>query len=522
MAQRIRVYVTNRTATLTSEYDESVLTPYWSYSVPKYKWILQAKPWLRKCRYCDEYESKHVGVNHQYEPVWNGRENYLRNSELPAGLFWATRKEIEKNENIKFIVQGELERAELKTDGILGSNRDYQTDCITQMLKVLRFGGGLVLGATGTGKTRMASMYFSRVAGEHLFVVDQVLLMEQAIEEIQEALGEPVGRVGDSEFEPQRITVATRQSMFLHRKAPYFMKWTNKLQTLVIDEIHEQMNHSNFITVESLQPLAVFGLTATLRLKIKQVRLKAYSLCGPVIYEYPLLKGQEQGYLSQGIATRVLYVNPVTRDEQKLLSWSKLYSSKIVENPERNWLVENLTREGYKRGKYIILLVTRVKHLKRLSDRLKDIPHRIISGTFNGQSVKVEDRIESKGLFEAGEIRLIIANTVFKKGVNLKRVDMIIDADAGRSENDAVQKFGRGIRKHEDKTGLLYFDINDWDEANTKNWFHIGSRYRTRALQRAGVKVYKVRWSPSLSLETLLVNAEGWLQQREELKEKPK
>ena len=509
MPREIRVYVTNRMAYLSSKFDAEELTPFWSYSAPDYKWITRSRPALLKCKFCGLWQSAHkVSMNHVYVPLWDGREHFLHDNELPAGLFWATRKEIEQKLGIKFIVKGDLERPDFKTENFLGSDRDYQNECVERMLKTLRFGGGLVLGATGTGKTRMAAMYFSRVTGDNLFVVDQLILMEQAIADLEEAMKEKIGWIGDSEFEPQRITVATRQSMYAHRKGAVFRKWTNGLQTMLIDEIHEQMNHSNFSVVESIQPLAVFGLTATLALKKKKIRLKAYSMCGPVVFEYPLVKGQQEGYLAQGVATRVLYSNPVTQGEQ-LAGWGKVYSSRIVENPERNWLIAELAREAFAQGKYVIVLVTRVKHLKLLSDRLKEIPHRIVSGTFNGQSIKIEDRMDAKSKFEAGECRLIIANTVFKKGVNLKRVDMIIDGDAGKSENDPVQKFGRGIRQHEEKTGLLYFDINDWDEENPNNWFHIASRYRTRALQRAGVQVFKSRWSEGSSVKDLLVTAES-------------
>lgn len=489
MAIEIQVQVTNRTAYLVSEFDPQELDQFWSYSHPKAVWIMRAKPWLSK--------------------TWDGREHFLRGNELPAGLFWATRRDIEKDLNIKFRVQGELEKAELASNGILTSDREYQNECISAMLRSIRFGGGLVLGATGTGKTRMAAMLFSRLKFNTLFVVDQILLMEQAIEEIREALGETIGRVGDSDFRPERITVATRQTLYAHRNNPEFRKWTKTLNVMLIDELHEQMNHSNFKVVQDIEPLAVFGLTATLALKKKETRLKAHALCGPVVYEYPLLRGQAEGYLAKGVAIRVLYANPVSTEAQKVKGWAKLYNECIVENSERNHLIAELVKGCHQRGKYIVVLVTRVRHLKLLSDRLKEIPHRIVSGTFKGQHIKIEDRLLAKYQFESGDVRLIIANTVFKKGVNMKRVDVIIDADAGRNENDPVQKFGRGVRKHEEKVGLLHFDISDFDRDNGGNWFHIASRYRTRALQRAGIKVFKQRWESNT--EAIINNAEQWL-----------
>ena len=377
-----------------------------------------------------------------------------------------------------------------------------------------------------SGKTRIAAMLFSCLKGPVCFIVDQLVLMEQAKSDLQNDLKEEIGWVGDSDFEPRRVTVATRQTMFLHQNRREFKDWTKKLEVIVIDEIHAQMNKSNFSVIEQIQPKAVFGLTATLQLNKKYIRTKAYSIAGPVVYSYPIARGQEEGFLAKGISVSVGYQNEIERSgmyrrfynrrwrkwEMKS-KWKELYDKHIVDNDERNFLIESLVRKNYGRDKYTIVLVTRLRHLKTLSDRFGDIPHRVVSGTFEGKSVKVKDRMKFKDKFEEGKVRLILANVVFSKGITIKRVDVVIDAAAGKNPDDALQKYGRGIGLHDDKIGLLHFDISDYDTQNEKNYFSRSAKARRKALQNAGVEVHKLRWQDETDTEGIVDRAERWLNQ---------
>ena len=503
--QFIDVGLTNRSCFfLSDDYPDKELQEFYSYAHPNWKFVVRARP------------------------GWDGMIRFLKDGELPAGLFWATKKDVEEKLGIRFRINAKLEQPQFKTEGIITSDRYYQNECRDVMLKACRFGGGLVIAATRVGKTKMCAMLFSCLAGKVCFVVDQLLLLEQARADLEGDLGEEVGWVGKSEFEPRRVTVATRQTMFLHRNRADFKRWTNDLEVLVIDEIHEQMNKSNFSVVEKIMPKAVFGLTATVQLNRKYVRLKAFALTGPVVYTYPLLKGQEEGVLAGGISVSVGYQNPMTKAEmstryfnrrwrkwEQRSNWTELYGNLIVDNDERNYLIASLVKAAHKRGKYIIVLVTRLQHLANLSKRLEEIPHRIVSGTFEGKTIKVKDRLIAKSNFEKGKIRLILANTVFKKGITIPRLDVIIDAAAGKSEDDAVQKFGRGIGLHENKVGLIHFDIHDFDgNGNLENYFYLSSRSRIKALETAGIEVHRLRWEDETDTKKIMDRAEKWLKRR--------
>jgi superfamily II DNA or RNA helicase len=522
----VNVNITNQTATLSRiENYDTKLRSYWSYSVENYNHILRAKPYFRQCRICHLYPSQHRHkVDHDYVPVWDGRISLFKRGQVPAGLFWATCKDIEKKENIKFKIKTDVDIVEnrSKRKWLVSDNEyKFQNDCVTLIHLNASMGrGGLILNATGSGKTRIAAMAASRLDCEILFIVDQLVLLRQAQKEISNNLKEEVGYVGESKFRLQRVTVATIQTLHLHLRDPKFLRWFRAVQVIFIDEIHEMINKSNFSVVQTAKPLCVFGLTATLGLSRKPTRLKAYSLCGPVIYEYPVQRGMKEGVLSQGLCIQLEYENSI----KHLEDWTqpRAYRKRIVKNGERNYVITQLTKYAVRNGKYVCIVVERLKHLEEISERLKDlhVKHKVVAGTYKGKGIKVKERFKSKDKFEEGKIRCLVVNKVFKKGIDIKRLDLIINAAGKPSVNDAIQVFGRGVRRHKDKVGLICFDVNDVDSRDKErrhrkekqNWLSVSAKRRIRALKKAGIIVRKIVWNEDLSFNDILKQAEKYLQ----------
>jgi superfamily II DNA or RNA helicase len=479
--------------------------------------MLKARPWYRKCKVCNQYHKKENEYDHDYIPVWDGKIKLLKRDRVPAGLFWATYKEIEEKEKIKFIIDYTALGSEkvhrgkwLKSEGLY----KFQNSCVREVYHVTRMGkGGLILNATGSGKTRISAMLASRLDCEILFVVDQLVLLKQAQEEISKHLGEKVGYVGESKFKLERVTIATIQTLHLHRSDPKFLEWFKRVDVLIIDEIHEALNRSNFDVINIARPLSVIGLTATLGLSQKHTRLKAYSIAGPVIYEYPVQRGMKEGVLSKGICISLQYENSLDNIE----GWdsTEAYEKKIIFNSERNHLISSLVRNAIKRNKYVIVYVERLLHLEEISERL-NIPHKIVSGTYKGKSIKVKDRFKSKDKFESGKVKCLLVNKVFKKGIDIKRVDVIINAAAKSNKNDAVQIFGRGVRLHKDKSGLICIDISDTDlrdkTRKKKNWLHLASKRRMSALRKAGIIIKKIEYNEDISSRQILKQSEKLLE----------
>lgn len=348
------------------------------------------------------------------------------------------------------------------------SLRPYQESAVSAMIAAAGT-GGIVLCATGSGKTFMCAELFRRLTGNGLMIVDELTLLAQAQKEIADYIQEKVGTAGKSKFEPQRITIATVQTLHKHRQKPVFRKWFQKLDIVVIDEIHVALNKRNIDVVQQVGPKAVFGLTATLEMQKPHVAMPACALAGPVIYEYPIQRGITEGFLSRTIILRIEfqdllhgpakgYFTKVNGKKTFVAGWtpSAEYRYRIVRNRARNSLIEAAVREAVRRGNRVILLLERLAHLRMLSRRLVDIEHRTLSGEVDSTL-----RTEAMRLMDAGELPLIIANRVFGKGVNVKTVSVVIDATGLPGRNAAMQRLGRGSRKSAGKTGLIYIDIAD-------------------------------------------------------------
>lgn len=316
MAHRVHVRVNNHIAHVLRPYPYEILLKYWSHSIGNYKWIVQNKPWFLNCKVCRRPKSvhkKHKG--HKYIPGWDGKAKFIKNDRLSVGLFWATYREIEEKEKIKFKIHKSIrvpdlakEKYWVKSEG----KYNFQNDCVDKIENaILRGRGGLVLNATGSGKTRIAAMTASRFKCDFLFVVDQLNLLYQAQKDISKHLGEKVGFVGESKFKIRRFTVATRQTLALHINDEKFRRWFEHVKVLFIDEIHEMLAHSNFDIGKATNPCSIIGLTATLGLTKKPIRMKAYSLAGPVIYEYKVTRGMSEGVLSKGIVIQLIYNNKI-------------------------------------------------------------------------------------------------------------------------------------------------------------------------------------------------------------------
>jgi len=489
--QTTKVVLTNRHARFVRPYPEE-LNDVLKYRRPGWEYTDAGKVYV-------EWQSKvKKGQADPDEPRgWDGYLHLLHRDVVGAGVFLALRTTLERAATTSFSVQDNRRPPDFVPLTLDGQDkaRAYQVECVKAMLKASGT-GGLILNATGTGKTFIAGMYFRALKGSALFLVDELTLLDQAQKELSAVTGEPVGNIGNQQFNPKRITVATVQTIHRHRYDPKFVPWANRLQCVIIDEIHLMLNRSNFQTVTTIRPPVVFGLTATLEMKKRNVAYRAYDLCGPMVYDYPLERGVREGFLSKGLAISVQvdqssYDEPIrgnphwrwvrTRHRQR---YHELYQSLIVDSRSRNHAITELVREAYKRGKYIVVLLERVKHLKYLSQALNScrVPHSLVFG-----QVDVGDRVASKDAMEKGHLKVILTNKVFKKGINIKRIDLMIDAAAMKSRNDCIQKYGRGVRLCDGKKGLIYFDI-----ADRGNRFEKAARARRFALRKVGIPVFKI------------------------------
>jgi superfamily II DNA or RNA helicase len=508
MARVVEVVLTNRKANLVCD-DPSLsqeLNDFLKYRKPGWEYTPGGKV------YTQWRADVLAGRKKEDEPEgWDGYLHLIQGNRVGAGVILALREKMEKELNCTFEIEDERKLPKF-SDGIEDwelekKARQYQLDCLGEML-INSYTGGLILNATGTGKTFSTGLYLKRLKGPALFLVDELTLLKQAIGELQSVLGEDIGEIGNQVFRPRRVTVATIQTIHKHRFDQSYVPWTRTLQAIIIDEVHLALNRRNFQTIAAIKPPVIFGLTATLELKKKAVAYRAYDLCGPVVFEYPLEQGVREGFLSKGVAVSVQVeqdIKPEAIRGNPRWAWvrakykaqyQELYRDVIVEGKKRNKVILDLIKTAYNEGKHIVVLLNRVQHLKDLSKRLDGIKHQLVFG-----DIHVSDRVLAQKRMEESKLRVILTNVVFKKGINLRRLDVIVDGAGMKSKNDAVQKYGRGVRLCDGKSGLIYFDISD-----RGNKFENAAKSRLSALKKVGVPVFKI--DSTVGAERILVLAE--------------
>ena len=449
------------------------------------------------------YECEGARFSSAYtEGGWDGFRNLFARGRVASGLFLEQLAALKSAYSLRVTDNRVAPKFHERT---LTSVRSFQVDCVTAMANASRL-GGVVLCATGDGKTFIAAMYFSILIGNAVFVCDELTLLEQSRQEFETLLGEKVGVVGGGKYDPRRITVATVQTLARARNRKEFRKWFESVSVLIIDEVHVAINRSNIDVVTSVKPLAVFGLTATLETAKEDVRMRVAALCGPVIFEHTIAEGTSEGHLTAGTTCFVGYRDalpgPVpgywTKVRVKseglvdvfVKPWSReaAYRYRVALSRPRNDMIEALAREGLRRGHNVCLLVESVDHLRALSNRLRDVRHRALCGV-KSISGDPKDRIKALKDMDAGRLRLLIATRVFGKGVNVRALDCIIDGTAMPGRNAAMQRYGRGVRRSEGKERLLYIDVAD------RGRFGGSAKSREAALMETGAHAMHVEWN---------------------------
>jgi superfamily II DNA or RNA helicase len=422
---------------------------------------------------------------YQYMPTytnrhWDGYIHLFKNGWAPTGLVLTLIPSLQKHADVVVLDQRQETDFQQPNKAAWEQARTYQQQCYLKMLTASRT-GGLILQCTGSGKTFVAGLYFSALVGHGMFFVDELTLLEQARRAIQSVTGEAVGKIGGGSFDPQRLTVATLQTL----SHPNRRTQTKKLRpdVVIIDEIHEAINDRTRKVLDLLQPRAVFGLTATLQLRKKAVRYQAAAMAGPVVFDYPLETGTEEGYLASGVVVRVCSSFGVA----SMLRYSDRetkYLDGVVNNAQRNQFIAELVKVCAARRHPTVVLVDRLLHLDNLRAALGDHPTRVLSG-----EDPQEDRTSAIEEMKAGRLLTIVTNKIFGKGVDIPNLEVTIDATGRASHNRAMQRLGRASRRAEGKRGFIHFDVADTHLPATAERLKAYHKLKARVFSVTGTSV---------------------------------
>lgn len=415
------------------------------------------------------YRSKSVTVK---RTLYN-----LEGRSFPTGLLSNVVKYLKKH-NIKYEIEDSREVC--FEDSIPLYNvtpRDYQLYAVEQGVKKQR---GIVLIATGGGKTVVAAAIIAQLNVPTMFCVHTIDLLKQTYDEFSKFLQVPIGIVGGGQVKIEKFNICMIQTLghalnFKYIPADEFdtyaeespdmkskmdiLKMINATRCVIVDECHH-VSAMTYVNLMSSLPDASFryGLSATpFRDDGRDLILHAFA--GKLLCKISASYLIKQGFLMKPTIYIVDSSNKVAMyATDTTANYNSVYKDYVVENEYRNGIIEEYAEFFYKKNRKILILVTQVTHGKALYNKIKkfDSKVQLLTG-----EVDTDLRTKLIKQMKNGELNIIIGTSLADEGLDIPILDTLILAGGGKSSVKALQRVGRILRLHQDKKNPIVIDFND-------------------------------------------------------------
>jgi len=364
------------------------------------------------------------------------------------------------------------------------------------------FRHGIVKVSTRGGKTFIASEGIRLITHDIkdilvLFLVESEMLFEQAIDDISKYLKinkKLLGRIKGEVFDPKQITVAMVQTIdsILHfearaktrnvklieksseedlgalnlklknakaekrKRKREFDSYMKSVKFLIVDECHEFNGENRIKILKKFDVDFALYLSATpFKSENRLGNLNLQSISGPVLYTIHEKVLKERGVL----ATDKILLFAFDHDNNKNIavdkdsSYGDYQREVITHNERRNQILVNVVEICRKMKLKTLVLFIYKKHAYYINSITGDI---FLSG-----DDKLEYRQSTKKAFLKKKGGVLFASNIFKKGLTLPEVEILINAGGGLEQSEVIQKKGRVLGVKGTKTKALIIDFID-------------------------------------------------------------
>ena len=397
---------------------------------------------------------------------------------FPSGLLSRAREFFRKN-NIKCKIvdeRGSIPRS-LELDFNNGMMlRGYQNEVVSKASKKAR---GIIKAATGSGKTCISCGLAKSIGRFPLtFFVTSKDLLYQAKEEFERFLlfdgcKIEVGIIGDGKCDIRDINIATVQtavrSLVSKRKNSKILVDTTSIEdevdvsdgdkervrelikntkVMICDEVqHWSSETCQIVSDNCSNAYYRFGISGTpYRDHGDDILIDA--CFGKTISDINASFLIKKGFL---VKPKICFVH--TSGSFKG-NYHQVYSEAIVNNDYRNNLIKNIAVNMIESGRQVLVLVKHIDHGKILEGLIPN------SKFIHGSSSRAT-RKEHLDYMREGGSHVTISSIIFDEGIDVKPLDGLILAGSGKSSTRALQRIGRVIRKHDNKSDAFVVDFFD-------------------------------------------------------------
>lgn len=335
---------------------------------------------------------------------------------------------------------------------------------------------GIIVVPTRGGKTFIASeilrIFLDTDEGNFLFLTDNTTLFSQAVNDIktffQSYGGIEVGEIKSGAVDvSKRVTVGmiqTIQSTFSNRckdasKKRSLDKYFKDLKFLCVDEIHDNCSDSKLKIYKKAKKLEYqLCLSATpyrAGTLVQNLKLKEWS--GDVVYTITEKRLRERRVLSDYRVFMLLIDHNDIEYDIEVEDYNGYQKELIFESKARNKVLMDVIGILRELNLKTLVLFQNIEHGRNV-ENISGIP--FISG-----ETKAKERERAKEEFLKGEGGFLLASNIFKKGVTLPQVEVLINVDGGLEDANTIQKKGRVLGSTESKSRSLIIDFFDLYDA---------------------------------------------------------
>lgn len=424
-------------------------------------------------------------------PISKNRNIEFFNKEkftFKLGMITTVKKYLDEHEICYTLKDYRYSVPNVKIDDRMTGKYSHQEKAVKAFYK-RRF--GIIVVPTRGGKTFIASeicriFLESNKEGQFLFCVDSNILFNQAVEDFHEFFerygGIEIGEIKAGVLDTsKRVTIAMIQTLQRslssacrdREKKKNVKQFLKNLKFLCVDEIHDNCSESKLKLYRKCTNLSYqLCLSATPYRSgavLENLKLQAWS--GDIVYKISEKTLRDRGVLSDYRVFELLVDhNDISYEDLIEDDYVDLRKKLIFYSDVRNKYIIKVIRLLQKLKLKSLLLFQSIEHGQIIAD-ISGLP--FISGKDN---IKIREQ-RKKELLDNEDGGILLASDIFKKGVTLPAVQVLLVCDNNKETAITIQRKGRVLGATAEKSKSLIIDFIDMFDAYFSS--HSESRLNT-------------------------------------------
>lgn len=322
-----------------------------------------------------------------------------------------------------------------------------------QAVRDVGYDKGLVISATGTGKTYLSAFDVRRFAPKKmLFIVHREQILNKAKSDFQRIMGgltKDFGVLSGSNKEADaRYLFATIQTISKLETLNQFDP--EEFDYILIDEVHKAGAKSYLRVIDYFNPKFLMGMTATPE---RTDDFNIYELFDyRIAYEIRLQEALEEDMLCpfHYFGVTDFEYNGEIIDDATILS-------NLVTDERINHIIDKIDYYGFS-GERVkgLMFCSRKEEAIKLSTALNEKGLHTVALTGDNSQ---EERIHQVNRLENGTIDYILTVDIFNEGIDIPSINQVVMLRQTQSSIIFIQQLGRGLRKHDTKDFVTVIDF---------------------------------------------------------------